>query len=1224
MFDLLKPIALLCLRRTTPVVRWLACALALLAAPAWASTYTFKSDVYAWESAANTIAAWDGTCTDFIGDDDQKTITFTGGFTFKFAGTNYSSVRVLANGMLQFGADTGLMRTYTNTALPAGTSGSYSPCANGATARAMMVYWADLDPAGGGGGGGTVTWEQKGSSPNRYVVVSWNSVYQYSTATPYTFQVILYESGEFKYQYGNANASGSNGTIGVQVDGSDYTQYSYNSGYNAAGSAIRWFIPSSDPVKLAEYRLDEFSWNGTVNEVMDATGNGHNGVRANANVSTTASGYVCRALTVPADTTTATNAVNTSLSMASLVGKAGSISMYVRSNVVWTNSTSAMIFDATTASGRPLYLMRSSGGALRFAVADSAGTISLALTPAQTFAANTWVHVAAVWSLRNGSNQSVARIYVNGVLAASTPSSTNGTIDPSLGTLYLGDNRSALTPNGGSVNSWNGQIDEVRVYNYEISAADVLADMAVTHDCILLDHVEALPSSTSASTCAPKAVTLRACMNSGCTQLVSNYTGTVTLSAGTGRGDWAAAASSPPNGTLANGTANDGAATYTFALADQGSANLSFAHSLSQDVTLTAVDLSLPSSARTSAAIQFRDNAFTFAEDLSSKVGGSDIAVAGRPHDFTLSLIKKDPSTGSCGVATDYTGSRALKFWRTDSGGSYTAPTVVSPALSIPSAQPAANNLTLSFTAGVASFNLGTTDVGRYSLNALDDALSLSATSVSGSSNALTVRPFVLLVDGIAYGATTNPNGSAATDGVFAPAGASFSATVSAYGWSSAMLTNGADASNTGTPAAAATAAALKAGGKLAGYNSATTLSAVAGSQTPATGVLGNLNNGAVAGASFSGGSATASTLQYTEVGSFQLNTTGVVSNYLGSGLALDAIVVNSAGSQNNRIGRFVPAKFALSGGSVTHRVAAACSTASSFSHLDEAFRLGYTLTAQNALGATTTNYTGPFARLDLATAANHNLAGIAGSTVFKTSGTARLGLGAATGTWANGVASGITLTATALRAASPDGPHAAQFGVAPVDLDGVAVGTLDLDTDSPANGNDRATVASVALRFGRLRLMNAMGSQTRGLNLPVANQYWNGTAFADNTLDSCTKLLATQLNYGNLRKTLTSADANMGSASVTLAAGRANVPLAAPGGSRGGTLDVAVSLGATATDASCLQTWTPAKAATTGAGMAYLRGAWCGSTHDKDPSARVTFGAFRGAEHLIYLRENH
>jgi len=228
--------------------RWLApllAALFVLWAPfAQAATYTFRSDSFSWETAANAVT-WDKTCTGYPGDDDKATVNFTGGFTFTYAGTAYSSVRILANGMLQFGADTGFFRNYSNTNLPAGNATAQSGCTAGATTNVMMVYWADMNPSAAGGG--NVTWEQKGTAPNRYFVVSWNSVYQYSTTTPYAFQVILYENGQFKYQYGNSNATGSQATIGVQVSSSDYTLYSYNSGYNANGSAIRWFIPSGAP-----------------------------------------------------------------------------------------------------------------------------------------------------------------------------------------------------------------------------------------------------------------------------------------------------------------------------------------------------------------------------------------------------------------------------------------------------------------------------------------------------------------------------------------------------------------------------------------------------------------------------------------------------------------------------------------------------------------------------------------------------------------------------------------------------------------------------------------------------------------------------------------------------------------------------------------------------------------------------------------------------------------
>jgi MSHA biogenesis protein MshQ len=496
--------------------------------PAFAATYTFKSDTFAWESTTNTIT-WDRVCTGYPGDDDQATISFTGGFTFSFAGTAYSSVRVLANGALQFGADTGFMRTYANTTLPAGSAAGNGSCAASATVRTIMPYWDDLDPSHTGSGG--VTWQQKGTAPNRYLVISWNGVYQYSTTTPYTFQVILYENGEFKYQYGNANATGASATIGVQVSASDYTLYSYNSGYNANGSAIRWFVPSGTPTRLAEYRMDEFSWAGNVGEVTDSTGNGYGGVRVGS-ATNTASGHVCRGADIPANTSTAISAIDTTVDVDSALGNDGSVSFWYRGNAAWVSSPEAMLLDASGSASRPFFLARKSTGALRFVVSDSAGTLVDATSSVQAIAAGTWAHIAVTWQLASGTNQSTVRLYVNGVQVGVKTATTNGTIDTSLLTLFLGDNRTAAIPANASSASANGRIDEVSVYNYEISALEIAADLAVSHACTPpLHHVEIRHGSGTGLTCTPSTLTVLACQDASCSSLyTSGLTGSLTAS----------------------------------------------------------------------------------------------------------------------------------------------------------------------------------------------------------------------------------------------------------------------------------------------------------------------------------------------------------------------------------------------------------------------------------------------------------------------------------------------------------------------------------------------------------------------------------------------------------------------------------------------------------------------------------------------------------------------
>ena len=77
------------------------------------------------------------------------------------------------------------------------------------------------------------------------------------------------------------------------------------------------------------------------------------------------------------------------------------------------------------------------------------------------------------------------------------------------------------------------------------------------------------------------------------------------------------------------------------------------------------------------------------------------------------------------------------------------------------------------------------------------------------------------------------------------------------------------------------------------------------------------------------------------------------------------------------------------------------------------------------------------------------------------------LSLGSATGSWSNGVASNLTLTAAALRAAVADGPFNAAIGVAPVDSDGVALDSFDL-ASAAGGAHDRASVGTAALQIAK------------------------------------------------------------------------------------------------------------------------------------------------------------
>jgi MSHA biogenesis protein MshQ len=818
-----------------------------------AATYTFRSDSFAWETAA-TAVSWDRSCTGYPGDDDQATLAFTGGFKFTFGGTAYSSVRVLANGGLQFGADTGFFRNYTNTTLPAGNATARSGCVAGPTTNVMLGYWTDLNPSQAGSG--NVTWQQKGTGSNRYVVVSWNSVYQYNTSTPYAFQIILFENGEFKYQYGNANTTGSAATIGVQLSTGDYTLYSYNSGYNANGSAIRWFIASGEPARVAEYRMDEYGWSGNAGEVSDSSGNAHNGVRVGS-AAPVANGRVCRMLDVPANTDTSISAVDSALPVSTGIGASGTLSFWVRSNVAWSSATPAMLMSATTDATRPFYLMRNAGGALRLAVSDSAGTTLVATTAAQTTAAATWVHVAAVWRYAGGAGQSVLRIYINGTLANTAVGTSNGNLDPSHATLFVGDNRAAATPSGATANSANGQIDELRVYNFELSAAEIALDIAQTHACTVPPaKLEIRHASGSGLTCTPSTLTVAACQDPSCTiAYTAGVTGTLTASGSGITVNW-------PSGASFSIPAGSSTATLPVQVATAGSVVFGSSGVSPSPLLVTACNFGSPACTFTAAdsGLLFdvphhrSETSQSFTVTAVRKADNAAVCVpafanVSRSVNFTCSY--QDPASGTRAVRI---GSQAL-----NSGNNAAA-----------ACDASGQAVSLAFNAsGVATAALAYADAGQMRIDARYNGTSSGEVGLVMNSN----DAFIAAPSSFGFSAITA-----------APirAGTAFSATVSA------LNAAGTVTPNFGRETAAATA----------------TLSFTRREPTGS-----GARDGAFSGSlpAFSGGAATAVNLKWSEVGKGDLAATLAGGGYLGSGLAVSGNT-GSAGA----VGRFIPNHFVV------------------------------------------------------------------------------------------------------------------------------------------------------------------------------------------------------------------------------------------------------------------------------------------------------------------------
>ncbi len=190
---------------------------------------------------------------------------------------------------------------------------------------------------------------------------------------------------------------------------------------------------------------------GSGTSVLDSSGIGNTGVAANTTWST--AGKFGKALSF-----NGTNALVTVPDAASLDLTTG------MTLEAWVNPTAAPAWGAVVAketTGDQNYGVFATAGAGLPAGAIISG--SSIFTAAGTAAAplNTWTHVATTY---DGTN---LRYYQNGVLVKTTAHS--GAINVSTGVLHIGGNS--------SVDMFKGLIDEVRVYNTALSAAQITTDM---------------------------------------------------------------------------------------------------------------------------------------------------------------------------------------------------------------------------------------------------------------------------------------------------------------------------------------------------------------------------------------------------------------------------------------------------------------------------------------------------------------------------------------------------------------------------------------------------------------------------------------------------------------------------------------------------------------------------------------------------------------------------
>lgn len=387
----------------------------------------------------------------------------------------------------------------------------------------------------------------------------------------------------------------------------------------------------------------------------------------------------------------------------------------------------------------------------------------------------------------------------------------------------------------------------------------------------------------------------------------------------------------------------------------------------------------------------------------------------------------------------------------------------------------------------------------------------------------------------------------------------------------------------------------------------------------PTTGcVLGGLTAGAWTVAS---GTVTTTSASYSEVGAFtaKLVDTSFAGVDASDGSTATERTIESAAFN---IGRFVPDHFDLTTVSIPQFKTfndTTCPTRS-FTYIGQPF--GYltlpeaAITAKNAAGATTLNYSGALWKLAPA--------GVA-QTYAAVTGTLDTGLVGMPGVTATGSGVGTLLAnaadVIAFTRSTPVTPFTADISLSLSILDNAenaVPGNGIINTASPALFSSMAFDSGNQIRFGRLVLSNAHGSELLSLPVPIEAQYWNGSGFTRNTADACTQLAATNVALSGWQRDLNACETSV-SLSGRFIAGQGNLKLSKPGAGNTGSVDLTLLLGTAGAGSTCVG---GVAAAAGNASQSWLQGRWSGGAYDQNPAARGSFGLYRAGKSFIYLRE--
>lgn len=700
---------------------------------------------------------------------------------------------------------------------------------------------------------------------------------------------------------------------------------------------------------------------------------------------------------------------------------------------------------------------------------------------------------------------------------------------------------------------------------HEIGDFEVCAALPIEH-FDFLDHYE-ISHESSALTCAPTAVTIKACTQSDCSN-PDNFSKEETIL------DFNVSSGTPPT-------------TIRKPLKFTGSTSFNVSHTTAEKLTLSLSNENVSAIAEpslvckdgnrnTACIIDFSDTGFRFfsdgtANEIPTQLSGKPSNQGYNASNLYLQAIKKDTETGVCEAIL-------VKDSKIEIAAQCTSPEtcVTGQKVKINSSDisPLDSTEELSYSEVPMDFTVNSDhsstfifsypDAGKMQLHARYKIPESADKYISGSSNQFVVRPLGFYIDIAGNAAAENANGS-----VFKKAGEDFTTKISAMQWQAAD-----DSNNDGI---ADNNAALSGNTETRNFTNQSVLINHA-LVSPSGGNNPNLSDNSFY---FSGGTSTKS-LNWPEVG---------VISFAASHPYLDSD--NVTGSVPF-IGRFTPDHFTLSSESVGY-------DSGQMSYMGQPnLKLSYTLTAKNASGVKTENYDSDagYAKESVVIQAENNNDG--NSLSSRLSGNSHK--------WVAGeyVASGDLWTFNRLTAL--DGPYDNLLLAIGVNgSDGVPLEALDTDVSNAGNCVSSGSCNAKKLestgsivRFGRGIIENSYGSEAAALRIPMQTQYWDGADFISNDKDSFTSVNAGLASIIDNNISPVVLDPSISGSGSFIKGESKLLTISPPGVGKRGSVKLEYDF------------------------PAWLQYDWTISdgSFDDDPSAQATFGLYRGNDRIIYRQE--